>query len=90
MAGADLVALAPVPEVYIRQDDWPALAKRWHAKFPAVDGNLRVRVPREVWPFEDRSEVGPAALAADLLDSSEPRAVSAGLRLLRDRAGDVV
>jgi excisionase family DNA binding protein len=89
-AGADLVALAPVAEVYIRPDDWPALAERWHAKVPSADANLRVRLPREVWPFDARGEVGAAVLAVDLLESPEPRAVSAGLQLLRERVRDVV
>lgn len=86
--GADLVVIDSIDEAYIRPDDWSALAQRWHGKVVNADGNLRVRLPREVWPFAD-GEVGVAALAADLLDSSEPRAVSAGLQLLRERLRDV-
>ena len=83
--GADLVVLDPVVEVYVQPEEWPHLAEVWHAKEVAAAGNLVVRLPRAVWPFEHRGEVGPAALAADLLDSHEPRAVSAGLGFLRGR-----
>jgi hypothetical protein len=83
-AGADLVAVNSPAEVYMPHARWPALARRWHAQLPAVEGNLRVRLPRDVWPFADYGRVGAAALAADLLDSPEPRATDAGLGLLRD------
>jgi hypothetical protein len=43
-----------------------------------------------VWPFSGRDEVGAAALAADLLESAEPRAVSGGLELLRSRLLELV
>lgn len=87
--GADLVAVDSLAEVYIRAENWPALARRFHAKIVPADGNLRVRLPQGVWPFADQDEVGAAALAADLLESPEPRAVSAGLHLLRERVARV-
>jgi excisionase family DNA binding protein len=85
--GADLVAIDPVAEAYVRPQEWPALVERWHADVVNVDGNLRVHLPREVWPFAG-NEVGLAALAADLLECSEPRAASAGLKVLRQRIRD--
>lgn len=87
--GADLVALDPLAELYVRAEQWPGLAERWHARVVPAEGNLVVRIPRDVWPFEKRGEVGPAALGADLLESPEPRAVSAGLDLLRRRLREV-
>jgi excisionase family DNA binding protein len=81
-AGADLVVLDAMAEVYAKEGDWPRLAKMWHARPAAADANLLVRLPVGVWPFHGRSEVGSAVLAADLLESAEPRAVAAGLGLL--------
>ena len=81
-AGADLVVLDAMAEVYLKEGDWPKFARSWHAQPAAADANLLVRLPAAVWPFDGRSEVGSAVLAADLLESSEPRAVAAGLGLL--------
>jgi excisionase family DNA binding protein len=89
-AGADLVALDPVAEIYVRPEEWPGLGKRWHAQRVSAGGNLLVHLPRGVWPFAGRGQVGAAALAADLLDSPEPRAANAGLQLLRGRVRVVV
>jgi excisionase family DNA binding protein len=80
--GADLVALDSIPEVYVRAEDWPRMAHKWRAQQVSSGEKLRVRVPRGVWPFE--GQVGPIALAADLLESAEPRAAGAGERLLLD------
>ena len=84
-AGADLVAISPESEAYVREDQWDSLAKRLHARVLPAGGNVIVRIPKVVWPFEGRGAVGSAALAADLLESTEPRAVDAGLRLLQNR-----
>jgi hypothetical protein len=46
--------------------------------------NLLIRIPHDVWPFSDGAAVSDAALAADLLESAEPRAVSAGVSRLND------
>jgi excisionase family DNA binding protein len=83
-AGADLVVLGAVPEVYVSAADWPHLGQRLRLREAEGHANLLVRVPVGVWPWSEDKAVGPAALAADLLDSSEPRAVSAGARLLDD------
>jgi excisionase family DNA binding protein len=82
-AGADLVAVQSVDELYVRPADWPRLAKRWHAKPVPSGGNLIVRQPRDIWPFDGNEAVGAAALAADLVESAEPRAVRAGVDVLR-------
>ena len=87
VSDADLVALDALPEIYVEPRTWPKLAERWHVRPAPAAGNLRVRLPRGVWPFLLRREVGRAALAADLLDSPEPRAAAAGLTLLRELGG---
>jgi hypothetical protein len=84
-AGIDLLAIDPPPEVYIQEQHWNRLAKALHAQVVPAGGNLIVRIPQGVWPFQDRDAVGASALAADLLESAEPRAVEAGRRLLLDR-----
>lgn len=83
--GFDLVALGDgVPECYIDSAAWAQLAHSLAIR-ESAEPNLLVRIPRDVWPFADSpAEPVPsdAALAADLLESPEPRAVSAGaLRL---------
>lgn len=91
--GFDLVALAePIPEFYIAEGQWPDL----HRSLALREGeapNLRLRVPNEVWPFADAGssgpgEVGDAVLAADLLESAEPRAVAAGAARLGELLAD--
>lgn len=80
-AGADLVAIDQVPEVYVQADEWPRLRRRLALREADEDGNLLVRVPAQVWPWQHNA-AGRAALAADLLDSAEPRAVHAGAQVL--------
>ncbi len=84
-AGIDLLAINPMLEVYIQEQHWNPLAKALHAQVLPTGGNVIVRIPHGVWPFEGREVVGASALAADLLESAEPRAVEAGRRLLLDR-----
>lgn len=93
--GFDLVSLAePRPEFYICEESWPEIA-RLLALRGGAEPNLKIRIPREVWPFADADPsppglsedsvgdlVGDAVLAADLLESAEPRAVSAGVARL--------
>jgi excisionase family DNA binding protein len=85
-AGADLVAIDPVREVYVPADEWPRLHRRLALREAEGSGNLLVRVPAQVWPWPDDAPVGRAALAADLLDSDEPRAVRAGVQVLNELA----
>jgi len=77
--GFDLVALAdPVPEYYVPEERWDQLAGSL-ALHESREPNVRIRIPREVWPFPESGDSIPdAALAADLLESPEPRSVSAG------------
>jgi excisionase family DNA binding protein len=82
--GADIVDLDPKLEIYVRSERWPAVARRWHVHERAADANLMVRLPREVWPFDSGDEAVRAAVAADLLESAEPRSVDGGLSMLRD------
>jgi hypothetical protein len=85
--GFDLVAPGDgVVEVYAEAERWERLAKslaiRDARRSPA---NLVVRLPLlQAWPFGDHHAVSNAALAADLLESPEPRAVSAAVQELND------
>jgi excisionase family DNA binding protein len=81
--GADIVDLDPLPELYVRSERWPEVARRWHMHEVASNANLRVHLPRDVWIFGSRAEAPPAPIAADLLESAEPRSVEAGLVMLR-------
>lgn len=82
-AGADLVLSDSPAEVYVPSlKDWDRLARKWKARPEPREPNLVVRIPIGVWPFPD-GDVGRAALAADLLESVDPRAEQAGLGLLR-------
>lgn len=76
--GIDLVVLNAIPELYVRPDRWPDLRDRFQIAEQAPEPNLIVRLPRDVWPFEPAAEPGPAVLAADLIESAEPRAVAGG------------
>lgn len=75
-AGLDLVSVHSVPELYVRETDLPELIRTLSLRPAATRSDVLIRVPREVWPFAGRS-AGPAVLAADLLESDEPRAVTA-------------
>ena len=83
-AGADLVVVEEVPEFYVPAADWPQLRKRLHLREADAHGNLLVRVPAGVWPWSPDVPVGRAALAADLLESLEPRVVHAGVQVLNE------
>lgn len=83
-AGADLVAVDAIPEVYVPSEEWDRIRARLQLERSAtgISPAAVVRVPRGIWPFEGIDHVGAAALAADLLDSTEPRAVQAGVDML--------
>ena len=85
--GVDLMTLGEVPEVYVLPNQWPELARSLMITEGAARPNLLVRLPRGPWPFQDRHEVGLAALAADLLESAEPRSISSGVATLNDLSG---
>ncbi|HET7388338.1 MAG TPA: helix-turn-helix domain-containing protein [Nocardioidaceae bacterium] len=82
--GFDLVVLADrVPEYYVADGHWDQLASSL-ALHESREPNVRIRIPREIWPFSDEGQPVPnAALAADLLESPEPRSVSAGAERLK-------
>lgn len=83
-----------IDQVYVDPEAWPAIGRALAVRKagpgnPDVTSNLLVHLPKVPWPFGDRTELPDSVLAADLLDSSEPRAVRAGARrineLLRER-----
>ena len=76
-----------VDQAYVDPALWPPLSSAlaiqpaWPDD-PGALPNLTVYLPRIAWPFRGRPELPDSVLAADLLDSAEPRAVRAGaLRL---------
>ncbi len=79
----DIVAVAEsVPEFYVSSSQWFDLSQALALR-EGAESNLRIRVPKEVWPFAEADAPGPASvgdavLAADLLEAAEPRAVAAG------------
>lgn len=93
--GFDVVALAnPIPEFYVEASHWPELSRSLALR-EGANPNLRIRVPKEVWPFVGDGALAPGgvddavlALAADLLESMEPRAVAAGAARLAELLSD--
>lgn len=79
----DVVALdEPLPEFYVAADEWPGVSRSLALR-EGAGANVRIRVPNDVWSFADAASsgervVGDAVLAADLLESGEPRSVAAG------------
>ncbi|WP_299951917.1 helix-turn-helix domain-containing protein [uncultured Modestobacter sp.] len=89
-AGADLLVISSVPEAYVSAVEWPDLARRLAIRQDVAEPNLIVRVPADVWPFAaDEPQPSLVMLAADLLDSSEPRAISAGVGALNAAAARI-
>lgn len=83
--GFDLVGAGQqLSEVYVDGQVWRAMAERLVLR-EGPEANLVVRVPAGVWPFLSRGQVGDAALAADLVESADPRAVTAGADYLNAR-----
>ncbi|MGQ0624902.1 MAG: helix-turn-helix domain-containing protein [Sporichthyaceae bacterium] len=80
--GADIVDLEPTPEIYVPSGQWLAAARRWQVHPAVADSNLTVRLPRGLWPFGS-AELPVAAVAVDLLESTQPRSVASGLEMLR-------
>lgn len=81
--GFDLVVLGEsVAEFYVEASAWPQIARSLAIRESNSEPNVVIRIPHDVWPFSDEAEVSDAALAADLLESAEPRAVSAGVSRL--------
>jgi excisionase family DNA binding protein len=82
--GIDLVVLSARPEVYVPAPEWPRLARSLHLLAAVDEPDVVVRVPHGVWPLEQQDHAGVALLAADLLDSDEPRAIAAGVARLNE------
>lgn len=88
--GVDLVGMGQVPEFYVPSGRWPELVRGLHLVEVSAEPNLLVRVPRGVWPFGRHSRPGVASLAADLLESAEPRAVRGGVAKLNELSARAV
>lgn len=82
--GIDLVVVDGMAQAYVPREEWPVLSERLMINELANEPNLIVMLPRDVWPFEAKPEVTEAALAADLLDSAEPRGVNRGVAVLNE------
>jgi hypothetical protein len=73
--------------VYVDPLLWPDISQMLAIRALGPDStgavpNLTVLLPRITWPFGDRAAIPDSVLAADLLDSPEPRAVRAGAQRL--------
>jgi excisionase family DNA binding protein len=87
--GFDLVALGNgVPEFYVESSAWQHVAPSLAIRESISEPNLLIRIPHDVWPFGEDARVSDATLAADLLESAEPRAVSAGTSRLNALLAD--
>ena len=82
----DMRAGLEINQVYVELDRWPALARALAIRAAPGQANLVVMLPKIVWPFEGHGEVPDSVLAADLLESAEPRAVRAGALMLNELA----
>lgn len=82
-AGADLVVADRV-EGYSRSVDVKALIAEYGLEpAPAGEGNVRVRVVHDLWPFDSDEVVAPRLVVAlDLLEQSDERTKRAGRSLL--------
>lgn len=83
-----MVAVDAVPEAYVPEADLPGLVRALALRPTSAEPDLVLRIPREVWPFAE-GRIGPAALAADLLESDEPRGVSAGVAWLNSHLDQI-
>jgi hypothetical protein len=81
-AGADLVVLKALPEVYVSPAQWPDLARRLAIRRDEVDPNLVVRVPADVWPSipTSRSRACSCSLPTSWIHPSRARSVPASRR----------
>ncbi len=82
--GLNVAAVHAPTEVYVRGDRLPDLVRSLALRPTSRPAEVLIRVPRVIWPFTDGA-AGPATLAADLLESDEPRAVTAGTEWLQAR-----
>lgn len=77
--GQDIVDPGRV-EVYMRQDDAADVTRKLALhQVPRREANVVVKVPQEVWPFDDGP--GRAAVALDLWEAGEERSLRTARRL---------
>jgi len=84
-----VVGGGPKPEFSLPIRLWDEAAREL-ALQPSREADILLRHPIAVWPFEGCAAVSDAAIAADLLDSPEPRAVRAGQLRLNELLEDLV
>jgi excisionase family DNA binding protein len=82
LAGGGLV------ELYVREQDSSEIEREFALRdVAAAEANLKLRIPRALWPFREGERIAPQAfIAADLIDDGDERSVRAGRTLLRRRA----
>jgi len=86
-AGLDLVVTDAVAEAYVPADHTQRLIDALALMDRPGQVNLLLRVPRQVWSFDQNDDqAGAAVLAADLLEAAEPRAISSAVAVLNDHA----
>ncbi|MGD0701976.1 MAG: helix-turn-helix domain-containing protein [Trebonia sp.] len=78
-----------VDQVYADPAVWPGISRALAVREavpgnPGLVPNMTVHLPRIPWPFDERAELPDSVLAADLLDSPEPRAIRAGAERLHE------
>ncbi|MGH3248449.1 MAG: helix-turn-helix domain-containing protein [Trebonia sp.] len=81
------VAEHAIDQAYVDPARWPALSAALAIRptgqdHPSAAPNLTVFLPQVAWPFWGCKELPDSVLAADLLDSAEPRAARAGVQRL--------
>jgi hypothetical protein len=86
----DLVSIPrEIDQVYADPAAWPSISRALAIRDagPGTAGlvpNMTVYLPKIPWPFGERTELPDSVLAADLLDSPEPRAIRAGAERLNE------
>jgi excisionase family DNA binding protein len=78
-----------IDQAYVDPALWPDISPALAIRTAGPRGteiapNLTVLLPRIAWPFVGRDELPDSVLAADLLETSEPRAVSAAAERLNE------
>lgn len=88
-----VIAEHDIDQAYADPALWPALCRALAIRpagpdHPDAAPNLTVFLPRIGWPFAGLEEVPDPVLAADLLDSAEPRAARAAAQRLDELLED--
>lgn len=78
-----------IDQVYVDPEVWTVVSSTLAIRVagqdnPGLAPNLTVFQPRIAWPFGGRTGLPDSVLAADLLESAEPRAVRAGAERLNE------